>query len=326
MRVVFLGSPPFATSVLERVAASAHTLVGLVTPPDRPKGRGQKTEPSPLADFARARSIPLLQPATTKDAEFVQGLRALTPDVLLVASYGEILRRDVLELAPHGALNVHASLLPRWRGASPIQAAILAGDAETGVSVQRMVLALDEGDVLIEKRTPIEAHENAGELLARLARLGGEAAVDALDALASGRARFTPQDPARATFARKIEKERGTIDWTRSADELARHVRAFTPWPGARTRARESNPSPPAPESNPPARAGELELTVLQARVVAETTQAAPGTLLDPATARVATGAGALELLRVKPAGKGAMDARDWLRGARLPAGARFGA
>lgn len=317
MRVVFLGSPPFATSVLERVAASAHTLVGLVTPPDRPKGRGQKTENSPLADFARARSIPVLQPATTKDAEFVERLRALTPDVLLVASYGEILRRDVLELAPHGALNVHASLLPRWRGASPIQAAILAGDAETGVSVQRMVLALDEGDVLIEKRTPIDAHENAGELLTRLSILGGEAAVEALDALASGRAHFTPQDPARATYARKIEKERGTIDWTRPAEELARHVRAFTPWPGARTRA---------PESGSRTRQGEQELTVLQARVVADATQAPPGTLLDPATAHVATGAGALELQRVKPAGKGAMDARDWLRGARLPSGARFGA
>ncbi len=316
MRVVFLGSPPFATSVLERVAASAHTLVGLVTPPDRPKGRGQKTESSPLADFARARSIPVLQPATTKDAEFVERLRALTPDVLLVASYGEILRRDVLELAPHGALNVHASLLPRWRGASPIQAAILAGDAETGVSVQRMVLALDEGDVLIEKRTPIDAHENAGELLLRLAVLGGEAAVEALDTLANGRAHFTPQDPARATYARKIPKERGTIDWTRSAEE-PHATRAFTPWPGARTRA---------PDSGSRTRVGEQELTVLQARIAADPTQAPPGTLLDPATALVATGAGALELQRVKPAGKGAMDARDWLRGARLPSGARFGA
>lgn len=306
MRVLFLGSPPFATPVLERVLQSAHTLVGLVTPPDKPRGRGQKTEASSLVQLAQARALPVIQPVTTKDPELVAKLRALEPDVLLVASYGEILRRDMLELARHGALNVHASLLPRWRGASPIQASILAGDAETGVSVQRMVLALDEGDVLVERRTPIDERECSGELLERLAPLGGDAAVEALDRLERGDARFTAQDPSRATYARKIAKERGEIDWRRPAVELDRHVRAFTPWPGARTLV------------------GERKLTVLRATVVADR-HGAPGTLLERDRALVATGEGALELLDVKPDGKGAMNAREWLRGARLEPGARFG-
>ena len=235
MRVAFLGSPPFATPVLRKLLDSRHEVVALVTRPDRPGGRGLAVRVSPLVELARERGIRVLQPETTKDPAFVAELRELAPDVLLVASYGEILRRDVLDLAPKGALNVHASLLPRHRGASPIQAAILAGDPETGVSVQRMVLALDEGDVLHEVSTPIGAHENAGELLERLSGLGGEAAVQSLDLLERGRAEFRPQDPARATYARRIKKEEGRIDWSKSAIELDRHVRAMTPWPGART-------------------------------------------------------------------------------------------
>ncbi len=310
MRIVFLGSPPFALPVLERLLASPHTLLAIVTQPDRPRGRGRKLEPSPLAPLAAARSIPLLQPESTRDPAFVAALRALAPDVLLVASYGEILREELLTLAPHGALNVHASLLPRHRGASPIQAAILAGDAETGVSVQRMVKRLDAGDVLLESRTRIGADESAGELLARLAVLGGEAAVAALGELEQGRARFTPQDEARATHARKIEKEQGRIDWTRSADELARLVRAMNPWPLARSAD---------------GRGGELG--VLVARVVAGQPGCAPGTLLAGANklaATVACGSGALELLRVKPAGKAEMEGAAWLRGTRLEPGARL--
>lgn len=311
MRVVFLGSPPFAVPIFARLVASAHTPVALVTQPDKPKGRGMKVEPSPLAQAAAARDVPVLQPATTKDPAFTAALRAFAPDVLLVASYGEILRRDVLELAPHGALNVHASLLPRWRGASPIQAALLAGDAETGVCVQRMVLALDEGDVVLERRTPIGAHENAGELLQRLALLGADAALEALDQLASGRARFTPQDPALATFARKIPKERGRIDWTRPAAELERHVRAFTPWPGARTAL------------------GGQDVTLIDVREAPHAPLAAraPGALTATKDGLwVACGAGALRILRLKPAGKGELDADAWLRGARLAPDACFDA
>jgi len=302
-----MGSLPFAAPVLERIAASSHEVVLLVTPPDRPRGRGRKAEPSPLAQRARELGAAVLQPETTKTPEFAAAIAAHEPDVLVVASYGEILREDILNLAPHGSLNVHASLLPRWRGASPIQTAILAGDEETGVSVQRMVLALDEGDVLLALETPIDPEESAGELLERLASLGGEAAVQALDQLEAGTATFTPQDADAATYARKLTKEQGELDWSQTAEDLARRVRAVTPWPGARTHLADGKP-----------------LGILRARVVPGT--GAPGTLLSTKGApQVACKSGALELTQVKPAGKGAMDGAAFQNGARLEPGTRFG-
>jgi methionyl-tRNA formyltransferase len=311
VRVVFLGSPPFAGPVLDALLASArHSVIALATKPDKPRGRGQKVEESELVRLARARAIEVLQPEKARDPAFVARLRELAPDVMLVASYGEILKQDLLDLPRHGCLNVHASLLPRHRGASPIQAAILAGDEETGVSVQRMALALDEGDVLVEERTRIGEHENAGELLARLAELGGRAAVRALDMIEEGRAVFTPQDASRATYAKKIRKEDGRIDWSASARSIERLVRAFTPWPGART-SMDTN----------------AELVVLDVRAHDVSSHAPPpGTVLEAQrTLLVACGSGAIEIRRLKPAGKGAMNATDWLRGARLEVGARFG-
>jgi len=315
MRLVFLGSPSFATPVLRALLASPHEVSGLVTPPDRPRGRGRGVPASPLAELARERGVRTLRPKTTKDPAFVRELAGLEPEVLAVASYGEILRRDVLDLAPHGALNVHASLLPRWRGASPIQHAILAGDEETGVSVQRMVLALDEGDVLLAERTPIGSEESAGELLERLAELGGGALVRALDALQEGRARFLPQDSGGVTYAPKLKKEDGLVDWSRSAEELARFVRAMTPWPGARARCPDGR-----------------ELVLLRARPVSGSPgvaagRAPAGTAIVAAGGAflVATGRGALELQEVKPAGRAAMTGAAFLRGARLAPGERLG-
>lgn len=309
MRLVFLGSPPFATPVLDSLLGSRHEVLALATRPDKPRGRGRKVEASPLVELARARGIPVLQPASAREPAFASGLEALGPEALLVASYGEILDARVLGLAPRGALNVHASLLPRHRGASPIQAAILAGDAETGVSIQRMVLALDEGDVLLEKRTPIGADENAGSLLGRLARIGGEAAVEALDLLESGKAVFRAQDSARATYARRIRKEAGRVDWTRSAAEIARHVRAMTPWPGARAVAPNGK-----------------EVLLLD---VAEMRDASPaleaGThAVSPAGLVVAAGKGAILVRALQSAGGAPLASDAWLRGARLSPGARF--
>ncbi|MFT7680119.1 MAG: methionyl-tRNA formyltransferase [Planctomycetota bacterium] len=309
MRVVFMGSPPFALPVLERLLASdVHETCALVTPPDRPRGRGRSVIRSELALMADAAGVPVIQPNSTKDPEFLQSLAAFEPDVLAVASYGEILRTDVLELAPHGALNVHGSLLPRWRGASPIQAAILAGDAESGVSIQRMVLALDAGDVLLERRTPIGPQETSGELFERLAESGACALIDALDALADGSAQFQPQDQTAVTICRKLSKQDGVLDWSDPAEALARRVRAMTPWPGART-------------SLPDGRA----LVVLEARVHTGES-GAPGSLLEGPGLRIATGDGALELIRIKPAGKGAMDAAAFQNGAQLQTGTLFGA
>ncbi len=310
MRLVFMGSPPFAVPVFERLLASPHSVVALVTRPDRPQGRGRKIESSPLVDTARRASVEILQPSSARDPEFVAALRALAPDVLLVASYGEILKRDVLELAPHGALNVHASLLPRHRGASPIQAAILSDDRVTGVTVQRMVLALDEGDVLLAEETRIGDDENAGELLQRLAALGGEAAVKALDRIERGDARCVPQDARLATYAKKISKDAGWVDWKQSSREIARFVRAMTPWPGARTTAPVGG-----------------EIVVLKVRASSLPPANSPGTLLEARGALcVSTGDGALEIVRVKPSGKAEMDGAAWLRGVRLTSGAVLGA
>ncbi|HVS18952.1 MAG TPA: methionyl-tRNA formyltransferase, partial [Planctomycetota bacterium] len=196
MRTVFLGSPPFATPVLARLVDSPHRPLALVTRPDRPRGRGRSLEASPLVELAAANGIEVLQPADPHAPEVLERLRGLAPEVLFVASYGVILKPALLELAPRGALNAHASLLPRHRGAAPIQAALLAGDAETGVTIQRIVLELDAGDVLLERRTPIGPQDTSGDLFERLAVLAGEAAVEALDVLERGEARFTPQDAA----------------------------------------------------------------------------------------------------------------------------------
>jgi methionyl-tRNA formyltransferase len=312
MRVVFLGSPPFAVPILRALLESAHEVVGVVTQPARPKGRGRHSEPSQISRMAVERGLPLIEPQTTRDPGFLTALRALGPDVLLVASYGEILRQDVLDLAPRGAFNVHASLLPRWRGAAPIQRAILAGDRVTGVTVQRMVLALDAGDVVTGLELAIGPEETSGELLTRLAELGARAAIGALDLIESGRIQPVPQDPSLVTLAPKLSKGEGQLDWSRPAEDLARRVRALTPWPGART-------------SEP----GGRELTIEQAAVVAyppAPPDAEPGTILVAHKQLVvATGHGALELRTLKPAGKRAMDASSYLLGARLTVGQRLG-
>ena len=310
MRVVFFGSPPFAVPVFARLSAGEHAPLALVTLPDRPRGRGRQVEPSELVVLARSHGVSVMQPASPHDPEFLAQLRALAPDVLVVASYGVILKESLLALAPHGALNVHASLLPRHRGASPIQAAILAGDPVTGVCVQRMVKALDEGDVLLAAERAIGPEETAGELGAALAVLGGETLQRALDLLAAGRATFTPQDPARATYARKIAKEAGHLDFTHPAEELARRVRALNPWPVARC-------------LDPRGR----ELSILRARASGTGRLGEPGELLaagNGAAPRIACGAGALELVEVVPVGKRPMGGADFLRGVRFEPGARF--
>jgi len=316
VRLVFLGSPPFAVPVLGRLLTSTHEVRALVTQPDRRHGRGRKSSRSPLAELAAEHELQVLQPATTKDPAFVEQLRSFEPEVLLVASYGEILRQDVLELAPRGALNVHASLLPRWRGASPIQRAILAGDAETGVSIQRMVKKLDAGDLLLSRRLTIDEHETAGELLERLAELGAEATIDALDLIASGDATFEPQDEDAVTYAGKLDKSDGVIDWTRGRAEIGRHVRAMSPWPAARSVLPDGR-----------------ELVVLEVRDAeidpsSGLETVAPGGTLLKTEGRmlVATGDGPLEIVRLKPAGKQTMEARAFLLGAHLQPGATLGA
>lgn len=315
MRLVFLGSPPFATPILERLAGSAFRPLLVVTPPERRQGRGRRLEASPLALLAQREGLELLQVPSVRPPEVLERLREAAADVFLVVSYGELLRQELLELPRLACLNVHPSLLPRHRGATPVQAAILAGDEETGVSIQRVVLELDAGDVLVQRRLAIRPGETAGELAARLAELSGEAVLEALAALERGTAVFTPQDPARATVCRRLAKEDGAIDWTRPAVELERHVRAMNPWPLATTALPDGTPlavwrAQALPvglgSSGPGARPGE----VLQAE----------HRLL------VATGEGVLELLEVQAAGRRALSAELFLRGTRLAPGERLGA
>ncbi len=338
MRVAFLGSPPFATPILRQLLASRHEVLGLVTPPDRPRGRGRGVSRSELAALADEAGLPVLQPASTKDPEFVAALAALGADALMVASYGEILRREVLELCPHGALNVHGSLLPRWRGASPIQRAVAAGDEETGVSIQRMVLALDAGDVLLARPTRIGPDETSADLFDRLAALGAEAAVEALDLIDSGAARYEPQEASRVTLAPKLTKEDGRIDFDQAPEVVSRHVRAMTSWPGARTRLPdgrdlvvleaapielEPDPSDAGASEARALEAGALEARALEAR--ASSPAPAAGTLLAGHGLVVQVRGGAVRLRRLKPAGKGAMDDDAFLNGARLEPGQRLG-
>ncbi len=235
MRIVFMGTPAFAVPPLDALARAGHEIAAVVAQPDRPAGRGQALREPATKAWAREHGVPVLQPVKVRDGSLARELAQLRPDLLAVAAYGRILGRDLLELAPHGALNVHGSLLPKYRGAAPIQWAIAEGEAETGVSIMQMDEGLDTGDVLLQRVLPIGPDDTSETLAPRLAALGGEALVAALALLAAGELVPVRQDGTRATLARILEKEDGRVDWTVRARRLRDRLRAFTPWPGATT-------------------------------------------------------------------------------------------
>jgi methionyl-tRNA formyltransferase len=232
-RVLFAGTPEFALASLQALTGSGIVPQAVLTQPDRPAGRGKRLTASPVKRFALDRGIEVLQPVTLKDPEVVAQIAGFEPDILVVAAYGLILPQSILDIPATGCLNVHASLLPRWRGAAPIQAAILAGDAETGVSLMAMTAGLDCGPVYVEEVIAIGPEETAGELHDRLAALGGELLVRHFNAILSGALEAVEQDDARATYAGKINKQDARLDWQRPAGELHRQVRAYNPVPGA---------------------------------------------------------------------------------------------
>lgn len=236
LRVAFAGTPDFALPAFHALAGSRHQLVGVLTQPDRPKGRGRQLAASPVKLAALERGVPVSQPVSLKTEAACADLAAWRPDVLVVVAYGLILPRAVLDLPRLGCVNIHASLLPRWRGAAPIQRAILAGDSQTGVSIMRMDIGLDTGPVFLERPVSIGAQETGGSLHDRLAAAGGTAIVQVLDELAAGSAKSTPQSEDGVTYAAKIDKAEALIDWGRDALEIERKVRAFNPWPIAETR------------------------------------------------------------------------------------------
>ena len=294
-RVIFAGTPDFALASLRALVESGRIPVAVLTQPDRPAGRGKKLTASPVKQYAVAQGIPVLQPASLRDEVAAAELRALRPDVLIVAAYGLILPQDILDIPTHGCLNVHASALPRWRGAAPIQAAIIAGDEMTGISLMAMTAGLDCGPVYTIDRVSIGNDETAEELHDRLAILGGRVLVDHLDDILAGNAVATEQDESLATYAPKIITSDARIDWSVAADELARRVRAYNPFPGMFCFVGHR------PQGGLPQ---EVRLKVWRAAAVDG--DAAPGTVLqcDRDGIIVACGSGALRFDELQLAGK----------------------
>lgn len=314
-RVVFMGTPDLARVCLVALASSPHWQVtGVVAQPDRPAGRGLQPQAPPVKTEALQRGLPVLQPERARHPAFLEQLRLWNPDVIVVAAYGQILPPDLLALPPRGCLNVHTSLLPRWRGAAPIQWALLSGDLETGVTLMRMDHGLDTGDILATVRTPITDTDTGQTLHDRLAHLGAGLLLEYLPGWLAGQGHHPPQpQPAEGiTYARKLTREDGLLDWSRPATELHRQIRALDPWPGAHTLMPTSDGSP-------------MPLKIWAA--LPAPGHGAPGEVLSARgdDFRVATGRDSLRLLQVQPAGRRRMTAREFLASQRLLPGTRIG-
>jgi methionyl-tRNA formyltransferase len=315
LRIVFMGTPALAARILERLVETSgpdFEVAGVVTRPDQPRKRGLKLEPSEVAAVAQRFGLRTLKPVKIRTPEFSAELIRFDPDLLVVAAYGRILPNAVLEAARVMPINVHASLLPRHRGAAPIEGAILAGDAETGVTIMRIIERMDAGPILLQRAIPVAADETQGSLKEKLAKLGATVLVEALGMLRRGALKETPQDESLATYTSPVAKEHAVLDWAADAVSIERMTRAYDPWPIARTQLN-----------------GE-ELLVYRAKVLAnerETTNAEPGTLvrLKPLPV-VKCGVDALALIEVQAPGRRRMAAADFMRGRRVAEGARLGA
>ncbi len=329
LKILYLGSGEIGLPTLEFLARhSRHTLVGVVTQPDRPAGRHQVLTPPAVKRLAQtlAPGVPILQPEKIRRPEAIEALRALAPDVIVVFAYGQILPRAVLDLPRLACWNIHASLLPRWRGAAPIQAAIAAGDAETGLTVIWMNAGLDTGDILLQKPVPLAPDTTGGSLHDLFAALAPPALEEALALLEAGNAPRVPQDDALATLAPKLERASGRIDWTGTAAAIVRHVRAMNPWPGAFTTAPAAAGGPEAATDS----AGSRRWKIFAATVLPRTflPAAAPGTatIVDGHRLAVAAGDGHfVELHELQLEGKKRLPAADFLRGVSVAPGTVLG-
>jgi len=308
MRIVFMGTPDFAVPGLERLVSDGHTVCGVFTQPDKPKNRGMKLTPSPVKTCALAHGIPVFQPATLKDGGALEQLRALEPELIAVAAYGRILPQAILDLPARGCVNIHASLLPKYRGAAPINWAILNGETETGVTIMHMAAELDAGDIILSEATPIGPDETAEALYGRLAVLGAELLSRAVSALERGAAARTPQAHERATYAPMLSRELSPIDWRRSAQEIHNQVRGLIPWPAASTDAITGS-----------------AVKIFRTELTGQATQARPGVIVSAGKQgiEVACGDGrVLRLAELQAEGGKRMRAADYLRGHPLAADA----
>ncbi len=302
MRIVFMGTPEFAVPSLKRLVADGHEIAAVYTNPDKPKNRGMKMTPSPVKVAALEAGIPVIQPRSLREEGVLEELTALAPELIVVAAYGKLLPKAVLELPEYGCINVHSSLLPKYRGAAPINWAMINGEKETGVTIMYMAEGLDTGDIIAQTVTPIQPEENAEELYSRLAELGGALLSDTVVSIANGTARRTPQDDSLHTYAPMLSRELSPIDWNRSAQAIHDQIRGLVPWP---------------------ATTFELEGKTFKAyaSTLAGSTEKAPGTLLgsDKQGILFACGDGkVLRLTELQAPGKKRMKAADFLRGHKI--------
>ena len=304
LRTVFMGTPDFALQTLQGLIDAGCKMVGVYTQPDRPKGRGKQLAAPPVKELAQKYDIPVYQPLKLRQSEAVAELEALAPDLIVVVAYGQILPKSVLEIPAHGCINVHASLLPKYRGAAPINKAIIDGETETGITTMYMDVGLDTGDMLVKKTLAIGPEETAGELHDRLASLGRETMEETLRQLCAGTLQREVQDDEQSTYASLMKKEDGRIDWSRSAQEIHNHVRGLDPWPGAYTTIN-----------------GEL---LKLAETSPEAAEGLPGNVIaaDKNGVCVACGSGSLRIQQLQLAGRKRLAAADFLRGCPLEAGA----
>jgi methionyl-tRNA formyltransferase len=309
MRLIFMGTPEFALPSLNALHHSEHTLLAVVTQPDRPKGRGGHLAPPPAKLMAERFGLSVLQPTKMKDPAFLESLRALKPDLIVVVAFGRILPPEVLDLPARGCVNVHASLLPRYRGAAPIQWAIINGDSESGVTTIRMDPGMDTGDILLTEKETILPEDTAGSLSARLAERGADLLLRTLKGIENGEILPVPQDHSQATLAPLLEKEAGEIDWADPAIGIQNRIRGLSPWPGAYTYYNDER------------------WRIWKTAVIDPSAEKPPGTIVtvDPEGLRVATGMGTLEILELQPANRRRMTAPEFLAGHSIEPGSVLG-
>jgi methionyl-tRNA formyltransferase len=308
LKVIFFGTPQFAVPTLDAILASAHSVVGVVTQPDRPRGRGQKASDAPVKARARESGLPILQPATLKDPAVIDALASLGADIGVVAAYGKILTEAVLATPTRGLINVHASLLPKFRGAAPVHRAVMAGETETGVTIMRVVKALDAGAMLATVERPIGPDDTSEDVERDLAQLGAALLVQTLDRLATGAVTEVPQDDSLATYAHRLTKNDGIVDWDRPAAAIHNQIRGLHPWPHAYSHVDGQR------------------LILLRSTWSTESAHAEPGTIVvaQGDELRVATGAGTLLITEIQAEGRRPSRTQEFLAGHRLVPGARF--